>query len=479
MEARPGIAETAWEPAPRPNLKRYRGLLGLTQEQLAEHLAILAWERNGERVGVDRAMISKWERGVRRPRRYYRDLLCLLYKVTPETLGFDRRSEPLASPSRALPSCPNREGLGSLTFRELLPLLFEALSEELGPHLFGCATLDGVERRELLASLLGAAASAALPPSGAQALAAGQPEPLVRDGPVQSVRSITRHYRRLWASTPAKDLINPVLGHLRLTSGLLGATRSETDSVQLAAAAGETAMLAAWLAQDSWNDVATRRHHQAALAFSERAGDDLLRAYTLADMSRWARTIGHGSEAVTQIERAQSLLPRNAPPACIIDLTGYEAMARASAHDPSAALDALQRAERILDRAGEQDEPPRPWVFPVNHSLLAAYRVSVAIRLKLPKIALPALQASLKRLGATPTKPHVYTLSNAAYARTLSGEIEEACHLAGEALAIATQLEDQEGLERVRKVRGQMEPWRATKAVMELDDRLRAAVPLP
>jgi DNA-binding transcriptional regulator YiaG/tetratricopeptide (TPR) repeat protein len=73
----------------RPNcqLKAQRARLGLTQQELAEALAVLAWEHDHEQLGVDADMVSKWERGVKRPHRLYRRLLCMLYSSTEEDLG--------------------------------------------------------------------------------------------------------------------------------------------------------------------------------------------------------------------------------------------------------------------------------------------------------------------------------------------------------------------------------------------------------
>jgi transcriptional regulator with XRE-family HTH domain len=72
---------------PNLRLQHYRHRLGLTQEQVAEELGRLAWEHFGVRVGVDAQMVSKWERGEKRPSRFYRQLLCLLYSTTEEQLG--------------------------------------------------------------------------------------------------------------------------------------------------------------------------------------------------------------------------------------------------------------------------------------------------------------------------------------------------------------------------------------------------------
>ena len=72
---------------PNLRLQDYRRRLDLTQEQVADELRRLAWEHFGVRVGVDGQMVSKWERGEKRPIRFYRQLLCLLYSTTEEQLG--------------------------------------------------------------------------------------------------------------------------------------------------------------------------------------------------------------------------------------------------------------------------------------------------------------------------------------------------------------------------------------------------------
>jgi transcriptional regulator with XRE-family HTH domain len=72
---------------PNLRLQDYRRRLDLTQDQVADELRRLAWEHFGVRVGVDGQMVSKWERGEKRPSRFYRQLLCLLYTTTEEQLA--------------------------------------------------------------------------------------------------------------------------------------------------------------------------------------------------------------------------------------------------------------------------------------------------------------------------------------------------------------------------------------------------------
>ena len=67
---------------PRPNLhlKAQRARMGLTQQEVAEALAALAWEHDHEQLGVDAAMVSKWERGEKRPSGASLKLLSLVEK---------------------------------------------------------------------------------------------------------------------------------------------------------------------------------------------------------------------------------------------------------------------------------------------------------------------------------------------------------------------------------------------------------------
>lgn len=69
-------------------LQSFREARGMTQQDVADELLKLAWAHFELRVGVDRQMISKWEREVKPPSRTYQELLCLLYGTTSEELGF-------------------------------------------------------------------------------------------------------------------------------------------------------------------------------------------------------------------------------------------------------------------------------------------------------------------------------------------------------------------------------------------------------
>ena len=78
--------ETSQRP-PSGSLQWHRRRLGLTQEEVAARLAQIAWEQRHERVAVDASMVSKWERGKKRPWPLYRQLLCVLFQADDHELG--------------------------------------------------------------------------------------------------------------------------------------------------------------------------------------------------------------------------------------------------------------------------------------------------------------------------------------------------------------------------------------------------------
>ncbi len=61
---------------PTLRLREHREHLGLTQAELAERLVQMASARERIHVGVNGDMVSKWERGLKRPSKLYRRLLC-------------------------------------------------------------------------------------------------------------------------------------------------------------------------------------------------------------------------------------------------------------------------------------------------------------------------------------------------------------------------------------------------------------------
>src|SRR5438552_773818 len=98
------------ETGQRPNrqLRLQRRLRGWSQEDVAAGLHRLAAGMGERELGVDAAMVSRWERGSRRPRPRYMSLLCRLFELPAEQLGI------VDEDGHAQPREPTRDGLDGL-----------------------------------------------------------------------------------------------------------------------------------------------------------------------------------------------------------------------------------------------------------------------------------------------------------------------------------------------------------------------------
>jgi tetratricopeptide (TPR) repeat protein len=72
---------------PNARLRRQRLLRGWSLQNVVEHLCALCGEEE-DIPGVTSDMVSKWERGERKPSHFYQTKLCLLYNTTADHLGF-------------------------------------------------------------------------------------------------------------------------------------------------------------------------------------------------------------------------------------------------------------------------------------------------------------------------------------------------------------------------------------------------------
>src|SRR3989337_456865 len=67
--------------------RRLRQSRGMTQQDVADALAQLAWTHESRRIGANADMVSKWERGEKSPSPFYRRLLGLLFDAPATVLA--------------------------------------------------------------------------------------------------------------------------------------------------------------------------------------------------------------------------------------------------------------------------------------------------------------------------------------------------------------------------------------------------------
>jgi hypothetical protein len=109
---------------------------------------------------------------------------------------------------------------------------------------------------------------------------------------------------------------------------------------------------------------------------------------------------------------------------------------------------------------------------PLDARTLTAARGFCATELKLPTVSIPALHQGVSQVEPIPSKWRALVLSYLAENYILTGEIEQACGVAGEAFDVGMQLQSDRVLKRVARIRRGLAPWKETKAVRELEEKM-------
>lgn len=285
-------------------LCEYRMRLRLTQREVAEELAKLAYERGGEqaRRGINAAMVSRWERGVKRPSPYYQALLCLLFDATPAQLGFR-----LALPAES-------SGPGGRRYDDSIDSARSAREEE------------DVRRRRFL-GLLSAAALAPLDHQ-LEGMRRGFDAALAReplDADVDEWERTAYAYSCDAVTVTPAELLPNLLADFDELRELLDGRCPASARRQLTLVAGQLAALIAFTMVDLGQHHGARRWWRSARATADQAGEPKLAAFVrgrqavfalyaptqVLDLAEEAVAAGHGTPCTGVVSglaaRAQAL----------------------------------------------------------------------------------------------------------------------------------------------------------------------------
>src|SRR6266508_4372717 len=409
---------------PNARLRRQRLRRGWSLQRVADELQKLC-EHEGRRVGVTASMVGKWERGFKRPSPFYQEKLCSLYNLTAEELGLVDASEQ-ASPTWFDDTGTLADTLESWRHDVERRAFFRHLSSFAGAAMVAPAidALGPQEPHERLAQALDR-------PSRVDQATMGH------------VETVTDQFRHLDDRIGSRDLLGPVLGHLRFITRLLQGSQPTQVHRRLCVAAAQVAQLAGWL------------------SFS---------AYVLG--CRGVVEI-YGGEPETGLQYAQAALHRGASAVTATTqawLYRVEALALAALDEADRCSAALDRDEQAIERSSADEDPP--WIYHFDRSQLAGQKGACYVRLHRPQAAREALGEALTTLGPEFVRDRSLHLTNLASAFAQQGEVEESCRRATQSLEIVTQTGSARELRRLRELRHELDPFDDTRAVKDLAAQL-------
>jgi transcriptional regulator with XRE-family HTH domain len=417
---------------PNVQLREHRLRLNLTLEEVAEALTALAWERFAVRVGVNAGMVGKWERGEKRPSRFYQRLFVLLYGVPAEQLGFR-------------PAGPGDQAA-------------EDVLAELGAS-------GGAARPRLPDSA--APGGARLPVPAIATPRCVDPEAVGRLG------TILIEYAKLDNLLGPAHLLTLTKLHLQFISELLTVAAGE-GRTELLTVGARYAEFAGWLHQDAGNPQEAAYWSDRAVGWAEAADNDLMVSYVLMRKSNQASSQGDANRTLGLARAALRGQDRLSPRARALALR-QQARGHALSGDATEcarALDAArEQAAAALEDQSEEDRILTGYCTPAFIEMEAA---DCAMLLGQPDQAVVTFQHGLATLPAQYQRDRAVNLARLAVAHAASQEPDLACAVAQETAVIVHSTWSARAVAELRRLPTLLSSWPDLAAVAELEATLAA-----
>ncbi|WP_244410317.1 hypothetical protein [Streptomyces albofaciens] len=287
-------------------------------------------------------------------------------------------------------------------------------------------------------------------------------------GQAATLRSATAAFRRMDGSTASRQLVEPVLAHLRLIQKIAQEAGHREQRARLAAAGSEAAGLVAWLSWDMGDHGSARTWYGAAFKAARRACHPLLAAYQLGSLAQFEAHAGNAAQGLALARRARRALEAECPAVADAWLSGVEALALAAAGDAVAAGGVLDDAAGKV--RGVAAQAPWPWVFTFDGAKVAAVRVSCGARLGRADWVSGAQDDAGAVLASGHEKQRALLMLEIASGHLASGRIDGAFDLAKRALEVGVRYKSGRIVERARSLRRAYAPVVPPKVVRDFDD---------
>ena len=389
----------------RPRLRELRIEVGWTQQQLADKLAHLAWTHGQGHAAVNADMVAKWERGVKGISPRYRALLCQLFGVTAEQLGFT----PTPSDTTSRPAHDAESLVSMLDGAASLLDQLGAAGTALAPQMLSAWKDTATTRR----TMLGLLDPAATDPAGHARAATAT---------ITDLEQLAQRYQDLHATADPAALLTPVAAHLRMATAALSRENTAAQRHRLLRNRAAGATLAGRVAGDDLGDADSgRSYYSLAVDSAREAHDHQAAATTLGYTAQLAHTQGMTAAALDHL--ATALVHAERAPIVASWLAGIQASIHADSGDHLSAADALHRAQPMASQPVTQPFPladygPAYLAAAVGHAHLQAGDHTSARS---------AFATALDQFPRTARRVRVLTLIDLAMAELRVGNLSDAC----------------------------------------------------
>lgn len=219
------------------------------------------------------------------------------------------------------------------------------------------------------------------------------------------------------------------------------------------------------------NDLNNARYfcEQARVAAHD-AGDTGLSIYALCEMSYFASWQGKAPVAIDFAAAAESFLPKTDDPLMQVGVAQRAATAYATDGQYDRCMERLEKAQEKLASSGQVSVESSLYFY--NEGYLASHKSECLLRLRRPQEAAASATAGLALYDKSFIDGYAVCNLHLGNAYLQAGEIDEAAQVISRAATLSVQTHSARLVKELRTARNQMEPWRQTRAVRELDERL-------
>ena len=337
-----------------------------------------------------------------------------------------------ASPDGSRPAAGAVAGIQADTFD--LQLLAEAVGRN-GTN---------VKRRDMLALAAQLGATAALAQSGVwERLAYALTNPsAMNEATIKEMEARSAGFHHLEEIVSAPVLLKGLTVHLREVSTLLSGSADDGGSHlrrRLIVVAGESSVLAGWLASDIGDSATARNFYDTAVKAAKEADDPAIVACALAYRSYIPSTKGANGRARILLTEALENISETESPATVAWIAARHAEESAQVGDKAQALASWGRAEEAFSICDPDED--RAWTHFLDQNRFDSYRIATYSKIGRLDEAQEIAATVLGRLTQTDRKKAVIIFEDIATAHLARGSVNEASRIAQNGLAVLRETE--------------------------------------
>ncbi|PRX65268.1 hypothetical protein B0I32_10728 [Nonomuraea fuscirosea] len=303
---------------------------------------------------------------------------------------------------------------------------------------------EPLKRRELLAMVGQLGAQSALAQSEAWekvAFALSRPS-AIDEAVVREMEARAAGFHRLEEMLPAHTIFRGLAAHLNEVGTILNGTATDPKDElrrRLIVVAGESSVLAGWIATDLGNISAARNFYDTAEKASKEADDPAIIACAFGYRSYIPSGKGNHGRARALLTTALQHLPKDTSPGTTSWLAARHAEESAALGESEAALQSWEEAREAFNIADPEED--RVWTRFLDRDRFDSFAISTYAQIGRLNEAEAVAHAVISRLSEVERKRAGIILGDIATAHIVHGSVQEAARAAREGLAVIRETE--------------------------------------